>query len=94
MFSQERRTALDPLIWRPPFYHYLPLKKSSTPSKPQPFHAASNSPSLDNSNPKNDSVGCGKGLGLCDWLLGPFSCCLVVQRKGNIVGKGEEGRRC
>lgn len=94
MFSHRRRTDLDPLIWRPPFYHHLPLKMSPTPFKPQAFHAASKSPSLDNSNLKTGSVGCGKGLGLCDWLLGPFSCCPGVQRKGNILGKGEEGRRC
>lgn len=32
------RTTLNPLFWRPQFYH-LPLK-GSPPFKPQPFHAA------------------------------------------------------
>lgn len=89
MFSQKRRTALDPLVWRLPFYHHLPLKKSSTSFKPQPFHAASNSPSLDNSNPKEGSVGCGKGLGLCDWLAGSFFLLPCGTEEGEHTWKGE-----
>lgn len=81
------RTTLNPLFWRPQFYH-LPLK-GSPPFKPQPFPGACDSSFPWQEQFQLDSGSLWKGTGL---LVHPISC-PEFQRKGTILGRREEDRQ-